>query len=81
MMVILYILALIVPAMILGILIGTRLRPQRNYDGVIKMIEKEGTLIYSLELAGDPELLVFQKEVRFKVIPPNYEELEDLLSQ
>jgi hypothetical protein len=45
------------------------------------MVEREGTLVYTLELASDPELIVFQDEVRFKVIPPNYEEIKDLLSQ
>jgi len=48
------------------------------------MVESEDGLVYTLELGSDPELLVFQKEVRFKVVPPNYEdlkELKDFLSQ
>ena len=63
--------------------IGTHLR-SRIYHGVIKMVESEDGLVYTLELGSDPELLVFQKEVRFKVVPPNYEdlkELKDFLSQ
>lgn len=69
------------PALLIGIVIGYRLRSAQPYHGVIKMVEREGTLVYTLELASDPELIVFQDEVRFKVIPPNYEEIKDLLSQ
>jgi hypothetical protein len=76
-----YILIVVLPALLVGIVIGYRLRAAQPYHGVIKMVEREGTLVYTLELASDPELIVFQDEVRFKVIPPNYEEIRDLLSQ
>jgi hypothetical protein len=76
-----YILIVVVPALLIGIVIGYRLRKGQPYHGVIKMIEREGTLVYTLELVSDPELLVFQDEVRFKVIPPNYEEMKELLSE
>lgn len=41
----------------------------RKYSGVIRIIfhEREEKVVYSLELFGDPESLMDQKEVRFKV--------------
>lgn len=45
-----------------------------KYDGVITMKENEGQLIYSLILADDPELLANQKDARFKIIAPSYED-------
>lgn len=78
-MIVLYICFIVVVSGCLGILIGFRLKSAQPYNGVIKMVENDGRIVYTLELAGDPELLVFQKDVRFKVIPPNYEDLQDLL--
>jgi hypothetical protein len=82
MMSVLFIILLILAGMVLGVLIGSRLRKPVSYDGVMKIVEdKGGGIVYSLELADNPELLVFQEEVRFRVVPPNYEDLNDLLSQ
>ena len=77
-MTVFYIILLVVAATILGLFVGFRLQ-SRTYNGVIKMVESEEGLVYTLELHGHPEDLVFQKDVRFKVIPPNYEDLQDLL--
>jgi hypothetical protein len=46
-----------------------------RYDGILKLEETERGLLYSLELAQDPELLANHKEVRFKVDAPSYEKL------
>jgi hypothetical protein len=75
--IILYVVLLVIFAGLLGLFVGFRLRDQ-TYHGVIKLVENNGKLVYSLELHFDPDLLVFQKDVRFKVIPPDY---ENLLSQ
>jgi hypothetical protein len=65
---------IVISAFFLGFFIGIILRPT-TYDGVITMIETDRGLIYSLELASDPELLANQKEVKFKVRAPSYDEL------
>lgn len=57
-----------------GVFIGARLR-QNVYHGVIVIQESENGLVYRLELAGDPELLVFEDSVTLKIIAPDYKEL------
>lgn len=58
----------------LGIFIGARLR-QNTYHGVIVIQESENGLVYRLELAGDPELLVFEDSVTLKIVSPDYKQL------
>ena len=57
-----------------GVFIGARLR-QNVYHGVIVIQESDKGLIYRIELAGDPELLVFEDSVILKVVAPDYEKL------
>lgn len=63
--------------LIIGIYIGARLKTG-SYNGYMVAEETPEGLKYRLELAGDPELLIFQDVVIFKVIPPDY---QDLLSR
>lgn len=64
----------LVVALLVGIYVGARLG-RDAYNGVMIIEETPNGAIFRLELAGDPENLVFQESVRFKVIPPNYEAL------
>jgi hypothetical protein len=58
----------------IGIYFGVRLQ-KMAYHGFMFIEETPQGLKYRLELAGDPELLVFQESVSFLVVAPNYEEL------
>lgn len=63
---------------ILGLSVMAIFSAKRNnptYQGAIVVIESETGLVYRLELAGDPELLMYQKEVRLLVVPPDYDKL------
>lgn len=42
-------------------------------DGVLVVKKEDGKIIYSLELADNPEKLQYKKSVRFKVVKPNDE--------
>jgi hypothetical protein len=57
-----------------GIYVGSRLN-REVYHGVMVVEETPEGVKFRLELAGDPELLIFQDSVTFKVLPPNYEDL------
>ena len=59
---------------IFGVFLGSRIK-QGSYNGAVHIKETEQGLKYTLELAGDPELLVFQDSIHLKVLPPDYEKL------
>jgi hypothetical protein len=65
---------IIIAAFFVGLAIGGLFKRSR-YHGVLRLFETENGLIYSLELAEDPELLANHKEVIFKVDAPEYEKL------
>jgi len=57
----------------LGILMGYMFKKwlvERKISGTIYVIRQEDKTLYSLELSGYPESLMFQKEVVFKVDAP-----------
>ena len=56
---------------LLGFIMGVKLH-RSKYHGIITLTETDGKLLYSLELADDPELLANQDEAVFKIIPPEY---------
>lgn len=68
---ILWFILTIVISLFVGGFIGFTLKRSR-FDGIITMKENDGSLVYSLIVAEDPELLANQKEARFKIIPPSY---------
>lgn len=57
-----------------GYMVGRGFKRAR-YDGVMRMAETDKGLVYSLELMQDPELLILQDEVIFRVDAPSYEKL------
>ena len=65
---------IVLSAFFMGFFIG-RTFGASTCDGVITMTETDRGLIYSLELSQDPEFLMNQSEVKFKVVSPNYEKL------
>lgn len=64
-------------SLVVGGIVGFHIRPKK-YDGVITMTENNGTLVYSLVVSEDPELLANHKEALFRIIPPS---IEDTLSR
>lgn len=58
----------------LGIFIGARLK-RNTYHGVIVCTESDKGMVYQLQLAGDPEMIIFEDSIVLKVVAPDYEEL------
>lgn len=66
-----YVFLLISLSATFGLFIGARLK-KNAYHGAIIIEESENGLVYRIELAGDPEMLVFEDAVFLKVVPPDY---------
>lgn len=58
----------------MGIYVGVRMK-QNVYHGAIVCAESENGMVYQLQIAGDPELIVFEDSIVLKVVAPDYEEL------
>jgi hypothetical protein len=57
-----------------GIFVGARMRHDA-YHGALHIKESEQGLLFQIELAGDPEMIVFEDSITLKVLPPDYEAL------
>jgi hypothetical protein len=62
----------------LGLFFGARLgKNNEAYHGLIVVEESETGLVYRIVLASDPEQLMYEDAVSFKVVSPDYIALLD----
>lgn len=52
---------------LIGIFLGVWLRKRKDYDGVVVITGDHEKALYSIELAEDPRMLVFEREILLKV--------------